>query len=176
VLRNRFLRLASVIIFGLCLTWVGVVHATYFVTGEREVPEVWIAPLRGTAAIYPAVALLFFQYFFVAFGLFLGILLLPSWARSPALVGLLAGLLVGLWANTEFLAVPYCGACASLPGAMLGTVLSGGENRGPGYYVPVLLTNVLLWSLTGWCLGWLPFVRRWVRRAESGAAADRPRD
>jgi hypothetical protein len=50
-------------VFGLCLTWVAVVHATYFVTLDGEVPEVWIAPLRGTPAIYPAVALLFFQYF-----------------------------------------------------------------------------------------------------------------
>src|SRR4051794_9297483 len=81
-------RLASTVIFGLCLAWVVVVHATYFVTLDGEVPETWIAPLRGTPAIYPAVALLFLQYFLVAFGLFLGAGLVRRWVRSPAQFGL----------------------------------------------------------------------------------------
>jgi hypothetical protein len=165
VIQKGSLRVASITIFGLCLAWVAVVHATYFVTLDDDIAEHCVAPLRGTSAIYAAIAFLFFQYFFSAFGLFLGILLLPGWTHSPARVGLVAGLLVGLWANAEFLAIPYCGAYTSLPGAVLGSVLSGGENRGFWYYGPALVTNVVLWAIVGWSLCWLPGIRQWVRLA-----------
>ena len=127
--QKRLSRRASIRIFGLCLAWIAFVHVTFFVTLE-DAATVWIWPLRGTPAIYPAVALLFGQYWLLAAGLLVGMRLLPGWIRSSALVGLLEGLLVGLWLNTQLLAIPYGGAYTSLPALILASVLAGRSSLG----------------------------------------------
>jgi hypothetical protein len=160
MLRKHSTRRAQFAVFGLCLAWAAFVHATFLLTLDGDVAEHWVAPLRGTPAVYPVVALLFFQYFFTAFGLVLGLLALQPWIRSPARFGTLVGLLLGLWSNTEFLTVPYCGAYTSLPGAMLGSVLSGGANKGLWYYGPVLVTNIVLWPVVVCLVCWIPPIRR----------------
>jgi hypothetical protein len=157
--------LAATLVFWPCLAWVAFVHLVFLVTLEDDVGELWIAPLRGTPAIHLAITLLFIQYFITPLGLLAGVLVLRSRIRSPALFGLLAGLLLGLWADTEFLVITYCGGYTSLPGAMLGMVLSDGANEGPLYTVPVVVTNLVMWPFIGWGMSWVPPIREWLLQA-----------
>jgi hypothetical protein len=136
----------------LCLAWMLAVHALYFATLQDEPVEVWIAPLRGTAAIVPAVVLLLLQAPVTLWGVFAAVLQLRARVRSSSRIGLLGGALFGLWCNTQFLALPYIGAYPSLPGLILGSALIGGANQGPLYCLSVLASNAVLWALVGWFL------------------------
>jgi hypothetical protein len=152
----------------LCLTWVLVVHFLYFVTLDDDPLMAWLAPLRGTAAAQPAVDLLLLQYPVSVFGLFLLAVQLHPRVRSPTRFGLVAGGLFALWANAQFLAIPYGGAYTSLPGMLLGSALTGGANMGPLYILPVLATNVILYPLIGGALGRLFHSPAAHRRGEPG--------
>ena len=127
----RSLRGAGFVVFVLSLIWAGIVHGVFVVTGDGEVTEMWIAPLRGTPAIVPAIIFLFVQYFVSGFGFAVGIVLLARQVRSAAWFGFLSGLLVAIWAATQFLAVGYCGGYTAMPGAFVGTLMSEGANNGP---------------------------------------------
>jgi hypothetical protein len=65
------------------------------------------------------------------------------------------GLLVGLWANVQFLLAPYVGAYPSLPAVMIGSAVSGGTNAGPSYYITVLVANSAIWTVAGYVFSFL---------------------
>jgi hypothetical protein len=150
---TTLLRVAAGMFGYLCLAWVCFVHGLYFVTLEDDPFERWIAPLRGTPAVYPAVDLLMLQFPVTLLGMALLAVHLRPRVASLSRFGLLAGGLFALWCNTQFLAIPYGGGYPSIPGAMLGFVLTGGNNQGPLYCLTVLVTNVVLWPVVGWLIG-----------------------
>lgn len=69
------------------------------------------------------------------------------------------GLIVGLWANSTLLAIPYIGAYVNIPALLVGSFLSQGSNAGPSYYGSAIVTNLVIWPLLVWGLS----TRRRVR-------------
>jgi hypothetical protein len=151
---NRFL----VYTFVICLSWTVFVHLIYFLTLNDDPFESWMRYLEGTSWSYLWVAFLFLQFLLVPFGLFFGLISLRQLWPAPRTFGSLAGLMVGLWANTQLLTVSYCGAYVSLPGIIVGSYFSGGQNTGPLYFLPAFASNLLIWTGVG-CLAGPLFVK-----------------
>ncbi len=105
--------------------------------------------------MYFWVAFLFIQFFLVPFGLFFGLISLRQLWAAPRTFGSLAGLMVGLWANTQLLTVSYCGVYLSLPVLIVTSYFSGGQNTGPLYFLPALASNLLIWTGFGSLAGLL---------------------
>jgi hypothetical protein len=159
---RRFFRFAGLVLFILSLAWALIAHARFILTLDGNVTEPWIAPLRGTTAIKPAVLAIIFQYFVSGLGFGVGAVLLRKFFRSPALYCFLVGLLFSLWSSTQFLVVEYCGVYTNLPGAIVGSIASGSAGVGPSYFVPATIVNLAIGPIVGWLLGWLTPMGTWL--------------
>ena len=147
------LRKTLTILSLICVLWVCFVPSLYVVTLGEGIGEDWLV----TSSSRIIGAWLIAHFLVLPIGLVLG--LRWAWPRYPSSFGVIAGVVVALWCSTVLLAIPYLGIYPNLITAWPGVAISGGSNQGPAYFLPIILTNLLLWPLVA-----SAWHRRWRRR------------
>src|SRR6202042_89925 len=117
-----------------CILWVLLVPATCAFTADGTVFVSWLERMTQTGGSSWLLAL------FVVFEVVLIPIALAWISRLIWRNGdlgkyfcTIVGVALGFWATTLFMTLPYIGVYANIPSALVGSLLSGGSNRGPGY-------------------------------------------
>ncbi len=149
-MKNRACNVLLMITFGFCLVWVIAVPVAYMLTLDDEIATRWFlcnSGLSGTGMIVLAIIYVLAQFIFIPLCLVLGLIVARPLVRRSDLYGAICGVVLGFWLSTLMLAIPYVGTYPNLLGALVGSIMSGGSNMGPSYYMGVILTNIVIWPL-----------------------------
>jgi hypothetical protein len=171
---SRLGRAFSITVFVLALIWSGLVHLALVVSPDGDIVENWVVPFRGQLIERIQLCWLMAQFFLLPLSFLLGFLQIRRRIHSATWLGIILGSLVGLWSNTEFLAVPYCGTYVSLVGSFVGTLVTKGANVGPSYYYAGTVANLMVWPFLGALAGSFRPTRDWLTPTPNGGLAARP--
>lgn len=136
------------ITFGFCLVWVIAVPVAYMLTLDDDIAtRFWgnSGPSRTGMIVFTIYVLA--QFTFIPLCLVLGLLVARPLIRRSDLYGAICGVVLAFWLSTLMLALPYVGTYPNILGALVGSIMSGGSNMGPSYYMGVILTNIVIWPL-----------------------------
>ena len=141
LLTKKLLKHCILCFFGICFLWVSFVPSLYLVTLGEGIGEEWLVDLSPRMKG----ALLVVHFLILPVGLASG--LRRAWLRFPSRCGVIAGGLMALWSSTTLLAVPALGVYPNLITVWFGVAISGGSNRGPSYFLPIIVANLLFWPV-----------------------------
>ena len=154
-MKNRACNVLLMITFGLCLVWVIAVPVAYMLTFDDDIAtRFWGSGPSRTGLIVFTIYVLA-QFTFIPLCLVLGLLVARPLVRRSDLYGAICGVVLAFWLSTLMLAIPYLGTYPNLLGAIVGSIMSGGINKGPSYYMGVMLTNIIIWPLILAIVGWI---------------------
>ena len=153
---RAWVRMALLAMALLAGAWTLFVPLSYALTLDDQIVSRWLEDKTtdGRLALGPGALIAFAigQLLFVPSILWTGLVLLRSLIAPMSRFGALLGVVCGLWLSTTMLALPYIGVYPNILGALVGMVISKHVNAGPAYYLPILLTNLTVFPITGWLI------------------------